>query len=172
MLAVRCLSVFFCDNADRCFGFAWCRVHKSGVPYGPASQQRLGPIDNVASNAQLVGRPKYLDDRSEGRSNHRPEGLAEEERRPFSTPAHLSDWSAHFGLRPTSPTGALTSISSPPLDGLSDRKAWPKHYFRLRPTSPTGDASNPCSLLFFNWRIQSRLGLTDRGPSPGNERRK
>ena len=32
-------------------------------------------------------------------------------------------------LRPTSPTGVLTSISSLPPDGLSDWKAWPKHYF-------------------------------------------
>ena len=29
-------------------------------------------------------------------------------------------------LRPTSPTGALASVSSPPPGGLSDRKAWPK----------------------------------------------
>ena len=27
-----------------------CRVHKPGVPHGPASQQGLGPTNNVASN--------------------------------------------------------------------------------------------------------------------------
>ena len=56
-----------------------------------------------------MGRPKYLNDRPEGRSNHRLEGLAEEERRPVPTPARLSDRSARFGLQPTSemvsPTG-------------------------------------------------------------------
>ena len=31
-----------------------------------------------------MGRPKYLNNRLEGRFNHRPEGLAEEERCPFS----------------------------------------------------------------------------------------
>ena len=31
---------------------------------------------------------------------------------------------ARFRLRPTSPTRALASVSSPPPDGLSDRKAW------------------------------------------------
>ena len=55
------------------------------------SNKRIGPEDNVANDAQLLGRPKYLDDRPEGRSNLRSEGLAEEERRPLPTPAHLSD---------------------------------------------------------------------------------
>ena len=32
-----------------------------------------------ANNAQLMGWPKYLNDRPEGQSNLRPEGLAEEE---------------------------------------------------------------------------------------------
>ena len=44
-----------------------------------------------ADNAQLMGRPKYLNDRPEGQSNLRPKGLAEEERRQLPTPAHLSD---------------------------------------------------------------------------------
>ena len=54
-------------------------VHKPRVPHGLTSQQRLGPADDVANNAQLMGWPKYLNDRLEGRSNLRPEGLAEEE---------------------------------------------------------------------------------------------
>ena len=74
-----------------------------------------------------------------------------------------------FQLRSASPTGELASVSSPPPDGLSDRKAWPKHYFRLRPASPNGDAPNPCSLLFFDWRDQSRLGPTDRGRPLGKD---
>ena len=28
-----------------------CRVHKPGVPHGPASQQKLDPADNVANDA-------------------------------------------------------------------------------------------------------------------------
>ena len=40
--------------------FAKCRVHKPGVPNGPASKQKLGLADNVANDAQLLGRPKYL----------------------------------------------------------------------------------------------------------------
>ena len=79
-----------------------CRVHKPGVPHGSASQQRLGPAGNIANNAQLTGRPNYLNDRPEGRSNHRPKGLAKEERRPLPTPARLSNRSARFGLQPVS----------------------------------------------------------------------
>ena len=36
-----------------------------------------------ADSEQLMGQPKYPNNRPEGRSNHRPEGLAEEEQRPF-----------------------------------------------------------------------------------------
>ena len=76
-----------------------------------------------------------------------------------------------FRLQPTSPTGALASVSSQSPDSLFDRKAWPKHYFRLRPASPTGDMPNPCSRLFSDWRDQNRLGPTDRehplGKDPG-----
>ena len=32
-----------------------CRVHKPGVPHGPASQQKLGPADDVANDAQTPG---------------------------------------------------------------------------------------------------------------------
>ena len=37
-----------------------CQVHKPEVPNGPASQQKLGLADNVANDAQLLGRPKCL----------------------------------------------------------------------------------------------------------------
>ena len=52
---------------------------------------------------KLLGRPKYLNDRPEGLSNLRLEGLAEEERRPLPTPARLSDRkknNARFRLQP------------------------------------------------------------------------
>ena len=78
------------------------------VPHGPASQQNLGPADNVANDAQLLGRPKIPNDRPEGRSNLRPEGLAWKERRSLPTPARLSDRKASL------PTPAC----------LSDQKAW------------------------------------------------
>ena len=55
-----------------------------------------------ADNAQLIGQPKFLNDRPEGRSNHRLEGMAEEERRPLLTPVRLSDRNARFGLWPVS----------------------------------------------------------------------
>ena len=67
-----------------------------------------------------MGRPKYLNDGAEGQSNHRPEGLAEEERHPFSTSGP-----------PLRPERSLRL--QPPPDDLSDQKAWPKRYFRLRP---------------------------------------
>ena len=44
-----------------------------------------------ADNVQLMGRPKYLNNKPEGRSNHRLEGLAKEERCPLPTPARLFD---------------------------------------------------------------------------------
>ena len=56
----------------------------------------------LQANTQLMGQPNYLNDRPEGRSNHRPEGKVEEERRPFLTPAHLSNRSALIGLQPAS----------------------------------------------------------------------
>ena len=115
------------------YEFAMCRVHKPGVPHGPASQQRIGPADDVANDAQLLGRPKKPNDRpgaiqsSTGRPDQRgtalasdsgpplqPEGLAEEERRSL----------------PSLPTSAR----------LSDRKAWPRRidaHLRLRPASST-----------------------------------
>ena len=113
-----------------------CRVHKPRVPRGPTSQQWLGPTGNIADNAQLMGRPKYLNDRPEGRSNLRPGGLAEEERRPLSdsgpplrpehslqSPARL--WTASLTGRP----GQSTTYDSDP-------------------TSLTRVYKRPCSLLF------------------------
>ena len=47
-----------------------------------------------ADNAQLMGRPKYLNDGPKGRSNLRPEDLAKEEWRPLPTLARLSDQKA------------------------------------------------------------------------------
>jgi len=64
------------------YEFAMCRVHKPGVPHGPASQQRIGPADDVANDAQLLGRPKKPNDRpgaiqsSTGRPGQRETALA------------------------------------------------------------------------------------------------
>ena len=55
-----------------------CRVHKPGIPNGPAPQQKLGLADDVANDAQLMGRPRYLNDRPEEGSSLRPDGLAKE----------------------------------------------------------------------------------------------
>ena len=95
-----------------------CRVHKPGVPHGPASQKKLGPTDNIANNAQLLGQPKYLNKRLEGRSNLRPEGLAEEERRPLPTPARLSDqkaWPRRNSTPSPNPTYASDRGCTEPL---------------------------------------------------------
>ena len=110
-----------------------------------------------ADNAQIMGQPKYQNNRPEGRSNHRPEGLTEEERRPFSnsspplrperslrSPTHL--WTASLTGRP----GQSTTSDSDP-------------------TSPTGVCKKPCSLLFSDWRNQSQLGPTDRGRPLGED---
>ena len=77
-----------------------------------------------------------------------------------------------FQLRPTSPTGALASVFSPPPDGLFDRKAWPKAPLPT-PTShsPIGDTSSPCSPFFSDCYDQSRLGSTDRGRPLGKDQR-
>ena len=78
-----------------------------------------------ADNTQLMGQPKYQNDGPEGRSNHRPEGLAEEERRPLPTPVCLSDRRARFGLqpapgRPLRPKG-LAKALLPTLTRIFDR---------------------------------------------------
>ena len=50
----------------KCASIHFCRVHKPGVPHGPASQQRLSPADNVVNDGQLMDQPKYLNKRIEG----------------------------------------------------------------------------------------------------------
>ena len=62
----------------------------------------LAQQTTLQTNVQLMGRPKYLNNRPERRSNRRPEGLAKEERRPLPILARLSDQSTRFGLQPTS----------------------------------------------------------------------
>ena len=112
--------------------------------------KRLGPADNVANDAQLMGRPKNLNNRPEGRCNHRSEGLPTRSSARFLTPAHRYDQSFHFGLQPTSgrPLRPERLAKAPPLTltRVSDR-----------------GCSNPCSPLFSDWRDQSRLRPTDRG---------
>ena len=62
-----------------------------------------------------------------------------------------------FQLRPTSLTGALASVSSPPLDGLSDWKAWPNTTSnsdpRLRPGTRQTPAysSSPIGAVRADW---------------------
>ena len=104
-----------------------------------------------------MGRPKYLNNRLERRFNHRPEGLAEEERRPLSdsSPPLRPERSLRSParLRTASPT------ERPGQSTTSDSD----------PTSPTGGTQKPCSLLFSDWRNQSRLGPTDRGRLLGKD---
>ena len=79
-----------------------CRVHKPGVLADRLPSKGLAQQITSRTNAQLMGRPKYLNSRPEGRSKFRPESLAEEEQRPLLISAHLSDRNARFGLQPAS----------------------------------------------------------------------
>ena len=89
-----------------------------------------------ADNAQLTG-PAQVSKQQARRVIQSPTGRSD---RGGATPV--------FRLRPTFPTEGLTSVSSPPPDGLSDRKAWPKHYFRLRPHVSDRGMKKSYSLLF------------------------
>ena len=71
----KSLNLVFLINLFRDTNY---RVHKPGVPNGPASQQKLGPADDVTNDAQLLGWPRYLNDRPEERSSLRPKGLDKE----------------------------------------------------------------------------------------------
>ena len=103
-------------------------------------------------NAQPMGRPKYLNNRPEGRSNHRPEGLAEEERCLFSDsgPPLRPEGSLRSPARlrmasPTERPDQNTTSDSDPTSSTGDRRN-PAH--RSSPTGalradwnhPTGDA--------------------------------
>ena len=110
-----------------------CRVHKPGVPRGPASTPRLGPSGQYTTHGPAQG-SKTTGQKSGPVTDRKvwPKG---NNARSSTTSAHLSDRSARFGLQP-------------PPDGLSDRKAWPKHYFRLRPRIYDRGSQKPCSPLF------------------------
>ena len=103
-----------------------------------------------------MARPKSLNNRAEGRSSHRPEGLGEEKQRPLvdSGPA----------LRPE------RLLRSPAVSGRSLRpEVLAKHYLRFRPHVSNRGMQRPYSLLFSDWRNQSRLGPTDLGRPPGKD---
>ena len=89
---------------------ARCRVHKPRVPNGPASQQKLGSADDIANNAQFLGRPRYPIIGQKG-------DLVSDRK---AWPRRVD---ARFRLRPASPTRRLgqggTTLAS-------DRKACPR----------------------------------------------
>ena len=125
-----------------------CRVHKPGVPRGPASTPRLGPSKQHATHG-----PAQV---PECQAGGVIQSLIGRSGREGTTPV--------CRLQPASPTGALDPVTSPPPDGLFDRKAWPKTPLLTSTShSPTGDTPSPCSPLFSNWRDQSQLGSIDRG---------
>ena len=104
-----------------------CRVHKPGVPRGPAFQQRLGPSRQRATHGLA-----QVSERQARRMIHSPTGRPG---RGGTAPV--------FRLRPTSPIGALPSVSSPPPDGLSDQKAWPDTAFDSHPCLRPGMRQTP-----------------------------
>ena len=123
------------------------------VPRRPASPQRLGP--------------------SRQRTTHGP---AQESKTTGQTGGPVTDGRSGRGgtapacrLWPTSPTGALTLVSSRLRTVSLRSKGLTKHYLRLRPHVSNRGMQRPCSLLFFDWRNQSRLGPTDRGRPPGKD---
>ena len=71
--------------------YGMCRVHKPGVPHGHASQQKARPGRRRCERRATSGPAQNPNDRPEGRSNLRPEGLAKRN-------------SVRFRLRPTSST--------------------------------------------------------------------
>ena len=79
-----------------------------------------------ADSTQLMGWPKSLNNRPEGQSSHRQEGLAEEEQRPLvdSGPPLRPERSlrtpADFG-QPLRPEGLAKSTASDSNPALSDR---------------------------------------------------
>ena len=96
--------------------YCLCRIHKPGVHHGPASQQKLNPADDVANDAQLLGRPKYLT------TGHKGDPVSNRKAWPRRN-------DARFRLRPASPTGrpgqrgtTLASDYNPLLrsDGLAN----------------------------------------------------
>ena len=121
------------------------KVHKSEVSHGPASQQKLSPADDVANDAQLLGRPKYLTTSQNG------DPVSDQKARPRRDVAR-------FRLRPASPTGR------PGRGGTTLASA---ARLRLRPASPTGRPGQGGSTLTSDSGPPLRLeGLANSPPTP------
>ena len=118
-----------------------CRVHKPGVPWGPASTPRLGP-----SRQHVTHGPAQ---ESKQQARRAVQSLTERSGRGGIVPA--------CRLRPTSLTRALTLVSSPPSDGLSDRKAWPNTtsgsdpHLRLWMRQTPAHCSSPTGAIRADW---------------------
>jgi len=141
------------------FHVKYCRVHKPGVPRGPATPQRLGPSRQCATHG-----PAQESKHQVRRTIQSPTGRSG---RGGTAPA--------FPTPATSPTGAPVSVTSPPPDDLSDRKAWQSTTSDSDsdPTSPTGTHKNPALLRLGQPELTgtNRQGTpTQKGPR--NERRK
>ena len=98
-----------------------------------------------ADNAQLMGRPQYLDKRPEGRSNHQPKGLAEEERRLFSDSSPP--------LRPEGSLRSLARLRTASPIGRPGQNTTSNSDPRLRPgvrQTPT-HSSSPTSAIRADW---------------------
>ena len=108
--------------------YGMCRVHKPGVPRGPASTPGLGPRRQHVAHGPAQESKR---NRPEGRSGHRPEGLSEEQH-PLVN---------YFGP-PLRPERSLQTpaASGRPLrsEGLAQRST-----FGFDPASPTEGHRNP-----------------------------
>ena len=72
----------------------YCRIHKPGVPNGPAFQQKLGPVDGITNDVQLLGRPRYLTTGRKSDPVSDRKAWPRRGRRSLPTPTRLSDQKA------------------------------------------------------------------------------
>ena len=68
-----------------------CRVHNPGVPNGPASKQKLGLVDDITNDAQLLSRPRYLTIGRKSNPVSDRKAWPRKEQRSLPTPTRLSD---------------------------------------------------------------------------------
>ena len=136
----------------------YCRVHKPGVPHGPASQQRFGPAEQHCEQRVAHG-PAQTPKRQARRTIHsltrrpsrggttstsasgpplRPKGLMKKEQHSLSTPTHLQTAS------PIGGPGQTPLFDSDPLlrPGMRRTPAYsssPTSAVRANWDQPTGD---------------------------------
>ena len=113
----------------------YCRIHKPGVPNGPAFQQKVQPSRRRCRRRATPGPAQITNDRPEERSSLRPEGLAAYSSSPTS--AVGADWE-----RPTGDVRSVTTQES----GESDkaRRSSQPQYRGPYPAHLQDSTARPC----------------------------